>query len=70
MDAKTAAEAEDGVVVVQEQGFQKILQFGEACLDFRWIGFAGLCISLVKLIQDGFVVAVTVVKWMGFYVCF
>ena len=29
MDAKAAAEAEDSVVIVQGQGFQKALQFGD-----------------------------------------
>ena len=68
MDAKAAAKAKDSVVVVQGQGFQEAFQFCKTCLDFRWIGLAGLCIGLVKLIQDGFVIAVAGVKWMGFYV--
>lgn len=68
MDAKAAAKAEDGVVVVQGQAFQEAFQFGEASLDFRWIRLAGLCIGLVKLIQDGFAVAVTGLKRVGIYV--
>ena len=68
--AETAAEAEIGVVIVQGQSFQEAFQFCKTCLDFRWIGLAGLCIGLVKLIQDGFAVAVTGVKGVGIYVGF
>ena len=70
MDAKTATEAEDGVVIVQGQGFQEAFQFGEAGLDIRWVGLAGLCVGLVELIEDCFAVAVTGLKRVGIYVGF
>ena len=68
MDAKTAAKPEDGVVIVQGQGFQEACQFGEVGLDLRWIGLTGLCIGLVQLIQDSFAVGVTGLKRVGIYV--
>ena len=68
--AEAAAEVEDGVVIVQWKGFQEMLQFCKASLDFWRIGLAGLCVGLVELIEDGFAVAVTGLKRVGIYVGF
>ena len=64
MDAKTAAKPEDGVVIVQGQGFQKTLQFFETLADFRRIGFVGFGIGLVELVENGFRIAVPGIKGM------
>ena len=50
---QTAAEVENGIVVAQWQGFQETLQLLEALADFRWIGFVGFGIGLVKLVENG-----------------
>ena len=66
--AEAAAEIEDGVIIVQGQSFRNALQFCEAGLDLRQVGLVGLCVGLVKLIQDGLAVAVTGLKRVGIYV--
>ena len=66
--AELAAEVEDGVVVVKGEGAEEFLQLLEAVPDIRWVGFVGLGIGLVQLIQDGFAIAVTGVEGMGGYV--
>ena len=61
---QTAAEVKDSVVIVQGQSFQKTLQFLETFADFGWIGFVGFGIGLVKLVENGFTIAVPNIKWM------
>ena len=48
-----ATEVPYGIVILQGQLTQKVVQFLEAVADFRWVGFVGFCVGLVKLIQDG-----------------
>ena len=62
--AQAAAEVKDGIIIAQWQGFQKILQFLEALADFWRIRFAGFGIGLVKLVENGFTIAVPNIKWM------
>lgn len=61
---QAAAEVKDGIIIAQWQGFQKILQFLEALADFWRIRFAGFGIDLVKLVENGFTIAVPNIKWM------
>jgi len=49
---------------------QQVIQFSEAIPDVRWVGFVGFLIDLLKLIQDGFAVAVAGVKGMRFDIGF
>ena len=62
--AQAAAEVKDGIVVAQWQGFQKTLQFFETLADFWRIGFVGFGIGLVKLVENGFTIAVPGIKGM------
>ena len=61
---QAAAEVKNGIVITQWQGFQKTLQFLEAFADFGWIGFVGFGIGLVKLVENGFSITVSGIKWM------
>ena len=61
---QAAAEVKDGIVIVQGQGFQKTLQFFETFADSRRIGFVGFGIGLVKLVENGFTIAVPGIKGM------
>ena len=61
---QTAAEVKDGVVIDQGQGFQETFKFLETLADSRWIGFVGFGISLVKLVENGFSIAVPGIKGM------
>lgn len=65
-----AAEIEDGIIIVQRQGFQEGFQFSKACPDLQRIGLVGLGLGLVHLIQHGFTIAVPRIKGMGIYVGF
>ena len=67
---EAAAEVKDGIVIFQWQMSQQVIQFTEAVPDVRWVGFMGFLINLVKLIQDGFAVAVTGVKGVCFDIGF
>ena len=67
-DAEAAAEGEDGVVILQGEVTEELFQFSNSFADFRWITFVGFCVGLVKLIQDGFAIAIAGVKGMGGYV--
>lgn len=44
---KATAEVTDGIVVVQGQCMQELLQFLEAFAELRWIGFMRICIREV-----------------------
>ena len=59
-----------GIVILQGQLTQKVVQFLKAVADLRWVTFVGLCVGLVQLIQDGFAIAITGVKWVCVYVGF
>ena len=59
-----------GIVIIQGQAAQEVIQFLKSIADFRWVGFVGLCVGLVQLIQDGFAIAITRVKWVCVYVGF
>ena len=64
---QAAAEAKDGSIIAQWQGFQETLQLLEALADFRRIGFVGFGIGLVELVENSFGIAVPSVK--GMVVC-
>ena len=63
--AEAAAEVKDGIVVVQGEGAEEFLQLLEAVPDLGRVGFVGLGIGLVKLIQDGGMFLVAGVQGMG-----
>jgi len=67
--AEAAAEVEDCVVIIERQCAKEVFQRFESLTDLRWVAFVGLCVGLIQLIQDSFVVAVAGVKGMSFYVC-
>ena len=67
-DAKAAAEVENSVVIIQRKLAEELFQFFETIANLRRIGFVGFCISLVKLIQNGFAAAITAVKGVRIYV--
>ena len=60
--AELATEVPYGIVILQGQLTQKVVQFLEAVADLRWVGFVGFCVGLVKLIQDGFTIGITQVN--------
>ena len=62
--AQAAAEVKDCIVIAQRQRFQETFQFLKALADFRRIGFMGFGIGLVKLVENGFSVAVPGIKGM------
>ena len=62
---QAAAEAKDGIIIAQWQGFQETLQLLEALADIRWIGFVGFGIGLVKLVENGFSITVPGIKGMA-----
>ena len=63
-----AAEMEDGVVIAQVQGVQKVLKLPETLTDSRRIGFVGFGVGLVDLIEYGFCIAVPRIKGMAAHV--
>ena len=66
--AEAAAKVEDCVVIIQRKCAKEFFQLFEPLTDLRWVGFVGFSVGLVKLIQDGFVVAVTGVNgWVSMY---
>ena len=65
---EAATEVEYSIVIIQREGAEEFFQFFEPFTDFRWVGFVGFCVGLVKLIQDGFAITVTGVEGMGGYV--
>ena len=56
--AELATEVPYGIVILQGQLTQKVVQFLEAVADLRWVGFVGFCVGLVELIQDGFTIGI------------
>ena len=61
---QATAEVKDGIVIAQRQRLQETLQFLETLADFRRVGFMGFGIVLVKLVENGFTIAVPNIKWM------
>ena len=51
--AKAATEIAHSIVVAQGQCMQKFFKFLKALADLRWIGFVGVRIGKVELIQNG-----------------
>ena len=68
--AELTTEVPDGIVIIQGQAAHEGVQFLEAVADLRRVGFVGLGVSLVQLIQDGVTVAVARIEWEGLYVGF
>ena len=42
-------EVPDGIVIIQGQAAQEVIQFFEAVADLRWIGFVGLYVGFQPL---------------------
>ena len=68
--AELTTEVPHGIVIIQGQVAQEGIQFPEAVPNLRWVGFVGLGIGLVELIQDGFAFTVAGIEGMGLYVGF
>lgn len=69
-DAEATAEVKNCVVVVQGEFTEELFQFLKSLADLWWIGFVGLCVGLVQLIQNCFTIAITEIKGMSIYVSF
>ena len=65
---EAAAKIEDSVVVLQRESAEELFQLLKAIADVRRVEFVGLCVGLVQLIQDGFVITVTGIEGMRGYV--
>ena len=59
-----AAEMEDGVVIAQVQGVQKVLKLPEPLTDFRRIGCVGFGLGQVSLVEYSLCIAVPRIKGM------
>ena len=68
--AELATEVPHGVVIIQGQTAQEVIQFLESVADLLWVGFVGFSVGLVQLIQDGLAFAVARIEWVGLYVVF
>ena len=68
--AEAATKVKDGVVVIQRQPVQKVIQFFKAVPYVRRVGFVGFLVCPEQLFQDGFAIRIAGVKWaslqMGF----
>ena len=67
---QAAAEVKDSVVIFKREVTEVFFQFLKAATNLCGVAFMGLCIGLVKLIQNSFTITVPRVKGMGFYVGF
>ena len=65
---EAAAEVEHCVIIIQRQRTEKVLQLFEPLPNLRWVGFVGLRVGLIDLVQDGFALAGAAIKFMRFYV--
>ena len=65
--AELTTEVPHGIVIIQGQVAHEGIQFPEAVPNLRWVGFVGLGIGLVELIQDGFAFTVAGIEGMGLY---
>ena len=63
--AEAATKVKDGVVVIQRQMPQEVIQFFEAFPDVRRIGFVGFLVGPVQLIQDSFTIRIASIEWAG-----
>ena len=61
-------EVPDGIVIIQGQAAQEVIQFFESITNLRRVGFVGFSVGLVELIQDGFAITITGIKGVGRYV--
>ena len=68
--AELTTEVPDGIVIIQGQAAHEGVQFFESVVDLRWVGFVGLGVDLVQLIQDGFAFTIAGIEWVGLYVGF
>ena len=68
--AELTTEIPHGIVIIQGQAVQEIIQFLESISDLRWIGFVGFGVGLIQLIQDGFAFTIAGIEWVGLYVGF
>ena len=68
--AELTTEVPDGIVIIQGQAAQEVIQFFEAVADLRWIGFVGFGVGLIHLIQDGVTITIAGIEWVGLYVGF
>ena len=67
---QAAAEAKDCIIIFKREVTEVFFQFLKAATNLCGVAFVGLCIGLVKLIQNSFTITVPRVKGMGFYVGF
>ena len=58
------------IVIIHGQTAQEVIQFFESVVDLRRVGFVGLGVGLVQLVQDGFAITIAGVEWVGLYVGF
>ena len=68
--AELATEVPYGVVIIQEQTAQEVIQFFESVADLRRVGFVGFGVGLVQLVQDGVTITIAGIEWVGLYVGF
>ena len=68
--AELTTEVPHGIVIIQGQAAHEGVQFLEAVADLRRVGFVGLGVSLVQLIQDGVTITIAEIEWVGLYVGF
>ena len=63
--AELTTEVPNGIVIIQGQAAHEGIQFLEAFPDLRWIGFVGLGVGLVQLVQDGVTITIAGIEWVG-----
>ena len=68
--AELTTEVPDGIVIIQGQAAQEVIQFFESITDLGRVRLVGLGVGLVQLIQDGFAFTVAGIEWVGLYVGF
>ena len=68
--AELTTEVPHGIVIIQGQTAQEVIQFFEAVADLRWIGFVGFGVGLIHLIQDGVTITIAGIEWVGLYIGF
>ena len=68
--AELTTEVPHGIVIIQGQVAHEGIQFLESISDLRRVGFVGLGVGLVQLVQDGFAITIAGVEWVGLYVGF
>jgi len=58
-NAQAAAEGEYGIVIVQREMAEIFLKLLKTVTDLRRVGFMGLCVSFVELLEDRFRLRIT-----------